>query len=252
MRMSVSNKIGIFAYCPSHVQFFKNKNAWYNRGITPKKGDIIFFTQGDDAAHVGIVEYSQNGYVFTIEGNTSGANGLVTNGGGVARKSYNIYSNYILGYGRPEYTGNEASTVVSIAVSQIGYLEKKTNAYLDSFTENAGYNNYTKYSRDVFPSVQGQPWCDVFVSWCGYMADNNNTPKKEVLFKPMKTYKNGSTEELVYKDTDFSTKTGSLDPYENCYCIGIYGNAYLVCYRINGYNDRWAVGYVKYNGGITD
>ena len=33
--------------------------------------------------------------------------------------------------------------------NQVGYLEKRSNANLDSKTANAGYGNYTKYSRDV-------------------------------------------------------------------------------------------------------
>lgn len=50
-----------------------------------------------------------------------------------------------------------------------GYLEKKSNAYLDDFKKNAGYNNYTKFSRDVNswgqPGCQGQPWCAVYQFW---------------------------------------------------------------------------------------
>ena len=41
------------------------------------------------------------------------------------------------------------------------YLEKKSNAYLDDFTRNAGSKNYTKFARDVNnwgqPGCQGQP-----------------------------------------------------------------------------------------------
>ena len=29
-----------------------------------------------------------------------------------------------------------------------------------------GYNNYTKYWRDVYPQYQAQAWCAAFVSWC--------------------------------------------------------------------------------------
>lgn len=50
-----------------------------------------------------------------------------------------------------------------------GYLEKKSNAYLDDFKKNAGYNNYTKFARDVNswgqPGCQGQPWCAEFQFW---------------------------------------------------------------------------------------
>lgn len=49
------------------------------------------------------------------------------------------------------------------------YLEKKSNAYLDDFTKNAGSNNYTKFARDVNnwnqPGCQGQPWCAVYQFW---------------------------------------------------------------------------------------
>lgn len=50
-----------------------------------------------------------------------------------------------------------------------GYLEKKNNAYLDDFKKNAGYNNYTKFARDVNswgqPGCQGQPWCAEYQFW---------------------------------------------------------------------------------------
>lgn len=55
--------------------------------------------------------------------------------------------------------------VISIAKSEVGYLEKKNNSQLDSNTANAGSNNYTKYWRDIKPSYQGQPWCACFVTW---------------------------------------------------------------------------------------
>ena len=49
------------------------------------------------------------------------------------------------------------------------YLEKATLAYLDDFQRNAGYNNYTKFARDVSswgqPGCQGQPWCAVYQFW---------------------------------------------------------------------------------------
>mgnify|MGYP000662375980 CR=1 FL=1 len=51
---------------------------------------------------------------------------------------------------------------------QVGYLEKRSNANLDSKTGNAGYGNYTKYSRDVnnwgLMGCQGQPWCATYQS----------------------------------------------------------------------------------------
>ena len=50
-----------------------------------------------------------------------------------------------------------------------GYLEKKSNAYLDDFKKNAGYNNYTKFARDVNswgqPGCQAQPWFAEYQFW---------------------------------------------------------------------------------------
>ena len=62
---------------------------------------------------------------------------------------------------------------VSIALGEVGYLEKHTPHHLDSKLENPGEENYTKYARDMashlgfyLGSKQGYPWCDVFVDWC--------------------------------------------------------------------------------------
>ena len=78
-------------------------------------------------------------------------------------------------------------------------------------------------------------------------------PEKVVkVYSPWKTYRNGSTEEPVYADTDFSLQTGSLNPYEECWCTGRYGDAYHVLYKVDGTLDTWKVGYVRYDGGVTD
>lgn len=72
---------------------------------------------------------------------------------------------------------NYASTVINIATSQVGYIEKKTNSQLDDKTANAGNNNYTKYARDIDNingfyngKKNGFAWCDMFVDWCFIQA----------------------------------------------------------------------------------
>ena len=59
--------------------------------------------------------------------------------------------------------------LLALAKSQAGYQEKASNACLDDFHENAGYQNYTKYSRDVdnwgLEGCQGQPWCATYQFW---------------------------------------------------------------------------------------
>lgn len=41
--------------------------------------------------------------LYTVEGNTGGASGLVANGGGVREKSYSLPTSYVAGFGRPKY-----------------------------------------------------------------------------------------------------------------------------------------------------
>lgn len=64
---------------------------------------------------------------------------------------------------------NEFLDLGNYYASNGGYLEKKSNAYLDDFKANAGYNNYTKFARDVNsfgqPGCQGQPWCAEYQFW---------------------------------------------------------------------------------------
>lgn len=68
--------------------------------------------------------------------------------------------------------------LIATARAEVGYLEKKSNSQLDDKTANAGYNNYTKYWRDVYPQYQAEPWCAAFVSWCMMKTFGLETAKK--------------------------------------------------------------------------
>ena len=69
-----------------------------------------------------------------------------------------------------------AEDVIRIALSEVGYIEKATNADLDLASANAGVNNWTKYARDLWNAgyyngnKNGYDWCDVFVDWVFYKA----------------------------------------------------------------------------------
>lgn len=78
-----------------------------------------------------------------------------------------------------------ASAIIKIALSEVGYLEKKTKSSLDSDTKNAGYNNFTKYARDLDEikgfyngKKNGYEWCAVFVDWCFVVAFGVSAAKK--------------------------------------------------------------------------
>lgn len=78
---------------------------------TPKVGSCIFFsgTRHAGANHIGIVWKVDGSKIYTVEGNTSGANGVVDNGGGVALKSYSKSYSRIMGYGHPKFDDDEES-----------------------------------------------------------------------------------------------------------------------------------------------
>ncbi len=58
--------------------------------------------------------------------------------------------------------------IVIFALQEVGYLEKKSNYQLEDKTANVGYNNFTKYGQ--WYGMNGQAWCDMFVSWCANQA----------------------------------------------------------------------------------
>ena len=64
-----------------------------------------------------------------------------------------------------------------------------------------------------------------------------------------KTYKNGSTIEKVFADSNLTKEIGSLNKYETCECLGTVNNRYIVKYKVNDTNN-YKVGFVKYSGGV--
>lgn len=53
------------------------------RYTSPQVGDVVVFWNGSRYSHTGLVYQVSGGYFYTIEGNTSGASGVISNGGGV-------------------------------------------------------------------------------------------------------------------------------------------------------------------------
>ena len=100
LKLTCQPKKSAGAGCKYSAQYYKNKGQFHT---TPKVGDQIFFASGGDPNHTGLVYNVDSSKVYTIEGNTSGASGVVANGGGVCRKSYALNYSRIYGYGRPAY-----------------------------------------------------------------------------------------------------------------------------------------------------
>ena len=64
--------------------------------------------------------------------------------------------------------------LIDLAEAELGYIEKASNASLDSKTANKGTANYTKYARDItklgLMGCQAQPWCATFQFWLEVQA----------------------------------------------------------------------------------
>lgn len=119
------------AGCKFAVEYYKAAGAF---GNVPTVGAQIFFMDGSGVpSHTGIVTGSDSIYVYTIEGNTSGASGVVANGGCVAAKAYRRDYSRIYGYGYPAYdTMKEENEMTKEQVEQLvnELTEKKVREIL--------------------------------------------------------------------------------------------------------------------------
>lgn len=97
-----------------------------------------------------------------------------------------------------------ASTIIALAQNEIGYLEKASNSQLDSKTANAGYNNFTKYARDLdnIPGFfngpkNGYPWCTSFYCWL-FVKSFGVEQARKMLYLPVNSLAAGCTYAVDY------------------------------------------------------
>lgn len=93
-----------YAGCVNGVNWFRDRGQWADNSIEPTPGMIIFFDwdspngssgpQDGLSDHTGIVEKVENGYVYTVEGNS---------GDSCRENRYPVGYYEILGYGIPAY-----------------------------------------------------------------------------------------------------------------------------------------------------
>jgi peptidoglycan hydrolase-like protein with peptidoglycan-binding domain len=100
------------AGCDYSAKYYQNKGRLFK---DPKPGDQIFFwnSKKTGIAHTGIVVKVTSTYVYTVEGNTSSASGVVANGGAVEKKKYKKSNSRIYRYGRPYYDAEPATEIKS-------------------------------------------------------------------------------------------------------------------------------------------
>jgi len=139
-------------------------------GKIPHFGDKIYFYSPKlkRVSHVGIVtSVSKSGERYdieTAEGNTSSIS--LAEVGGTNRINCFCSPNFL------ESTCT-AGGFVKVALEEVGYEEKASNANLEDKHANRGQANYTKYGAWYKENCGGDHpayWCEQFVSWCAYMA----------------------------------------------------------------------------------
>lgn len=122
------------ASCAELGAWFKNNGKF--KTSAPKVGDIVFFKFSGSSRwtnHVGIVVEVGNGYIKTIEGNTSSdEKGSQSNGGMVAERKRKLNST-IVGFGYFEPIENTPSTIYpTIKIGSRGASVKTLQTLLNS------------------------------------------------------------------------------------------------------------------------
>lgn len=189
-------------------------------------------------------------------------------------------------YAKPTTTAKEvtivakcyASKVLAVAIGEIGYHEKATNANLADKTANAGTNDFTKYANyfdTECPSwyngkKNGYAWCDMFVDWCFHMAYGHEDALR-LLCQPEKSAGAGCTYSYKYYkqkgqvgktpkigaqiffgySESHLTHTGIVEKFDSKYVYTIEGNTSSKVarrtYSINAAN-IFGYGYPAYDG----
>lgn len=155
--------------------------------------------------------------------------------------------------------------VIQVALQEVGYLEKKDNSNLDSKTENSGYNNWTKYARDLDKlgvynfAKNGFDWCDIFADWCFVQAYGLDNMVK-MLYQPLKGLGAGCTYSMgYYRDNNalFSTPEAgdqcffSRDGWKTSYHTGLVEKVEgCRIYTVEG-NTSNASGVIANGGGVA-
>ena len=128
--------------------------------------------------------------------------------------------------------------LLNTACAEVGYVEKKSAVNLDDKTANAGQNNYTKYARDYFPTLQGQPWCDMYCDWCMIVTFGKDlaskmiggfdayTPNSAAKYKKIGRWFDSPEvgDQVFFKNSERICHTGWVEKVENGKIYTIEGN----------------------------
>lgn len=190
------------AGCQYSADYYRRNNAFFKH---PQVGDQVFFGDYGNEGHTAIIIDVEGSIVTTVEGNTSGGYGVDANGDGVYIKRYDIRTQYIPGFGRPNWgvvandIGNEEVTdTVSYPTIKLGskgsYVKKAqklliANGYscgtagADGDFGAATYNAVKKFQAANGLEVDGIVGAK---TWAALLKTEQTKPEKEPEKKPEK------------------------------------------------------------------
>lgn len=169
---------------------------------------------------------------------------------------------------------SEIDQIYAVAKEEVGYLEKKSNAYLDDKTKNAGYNNYTKYWRDSrlegmmayygypassdFAGGKNWPYCADGIFWA-FMKALGVSRAQELLLHNGAAFINCETmygKAVAAKQLISAPKPGSVVLFYNS--SGVHYHTEF-CYAVKngimytiGWNTSGASSVIANGGGVCD
>lgn len=229
-------------------------------GYTPQPGDLIVFGQSGSnrGDHIGIVVKVANGYVYTVEGNSSNR---------VEQCSYPMSSTYINGYGSySSSSGSSTSSTTSPTVSQsapevvnvlknhIGFKATLAeNRKIDAFANIGDYSRCGRvYENDVFTvnAIIYQSntwWLKISCPWDGYAYGRTVYVRLEDVvpgFGSFDAYqaKAAARQLTTYKHYDRTTTTGYVGSGDIVWVVASKNGSTLVLYPLAG--GGWKLGWL--------
>ncbi|MBQ9517623.1 MAG: CHAP domain-containing protein [Eubacterium sp.] len=180
--------------CNSMISWFQNRGEYHSRasGYSPKKGDLIFFdwSHNGSAQHVGIVNYTSGGTVYTIEGNNRKM---------VRACSYSMSSASVMGYGRPNWESLSNGKAAPVQTTKATTQQQKTK---QAATKSSKRKSKKKKTTTQAQTPQEQ-------TTTSSSDDTSTTEESTTKKKPKKT--TTTTKRIIAKDMKLHASTTDLE-----------------------------------------
>lgn len=120
-------------------------------------------------------------------------------------------------------------------IGYMGSTGNSTGPHLHIEVENSTSWAYNKNLLDP----------DDYINWNSFSNSSSNNKYVSAV-----KWKNGSTKETVYTQSNLADKIGTINVKESADCYGKKGSGYIVVYDLDG-TSKHKAGFVKYDGGVS-